>query len=361
MDQSRSSIIIGSGHYIPNYVIRNQDFLKHTFYTPEGVQLPNENADVIEKFYQITGIEERRVLEEEWVTSDMAFFAAEKAILQAGVDKESLDYIIVAHNFGDVKEGNRQVDTVPSLAARVKHKLQIHNPYTVAYDLPFGCPGWLQALIQAHYYLQSGDAKRILVIGAETLSRVSDPNDRDSMIYSDGAGAVVLEARNAKSKEGVLAHISRSDTLKEAHLLWMGQSNHPEADDQRLFLKMEGRKLYEYALNTVPKVMKDCLDKAGLDIAAIKKVIIHQANTKMDEAMLSRLFKLYDHSEIPEGIMPMTIAKFGNNSVATLPVLFDLLMREQLEGYRLLPGDYLIFASVGAGMNANALVYKMPE
>ena len=108
-----------------------------------------------------------------------------------------LDYILVAHNFGDVTEDNRRSDFVPTLAARVKHKLGIENPTTIAYDLPFGCPGWLQGVIQADYYLRSGDAKRVLVIGAETLSRVCDPHDRDSMIYADGAGAILLEARES--------------------------------------------------------------------------------------------------------------------------------------------------------------------
>ena len=122
------------------------------------------------------------------------YLAAEDALTSSGIDRESLDYIIVAHNFGDVRAGNLRSDFVPSLAARVKHKLGIVNPGTVAYDLPFGCPGWLQGVIQANYYLRSGDCKRVMVIGAETLSRICDPHDRDSMIYADGAGATILEA-----------------------------------------------------------------------------------------------------------------------------------------------------------------------
>src|SRR5690606_2262471 len=113
----------------------------------------------------------------------------------ANIDKETLDYIIVAHNFGDILKNNQKSDMVPTLAARVKHKLQIKNPYTVAYDLPFGCPGWLQGLIQADYYLKSGDAKRILIIGAETLSRISDPHDIDSMIFSDEIGRASCRER----------------------------------------------------------------------------------------------------------------------------------------------------------------------
>ena len=105
------------------------------------------------------------------------------------VDPETLDYVIVAHNFGDVQADRLRLDFCPTLAARIKERLRIKNPSCVAYDLPFGCPGWLQAVIQADYFLRSSDAARALIVGAETLSRVSDPHDRDSMIYADGAGA----------------------------------------------------------------------------------------------------------------------------------------------------------------------------
>ena len=271
-----------------------------------------------------------------------------------------MDYIIVAHNFGDVLKANPKSDLVPTLAARIKHKLGIKNPDTIAYDLPFGCPGWLQAVIQADYYIKSGDAQKILVIGTETLSRISDPHDIDSMIYSDGAGAVIVEAQKSESPIGILKHKTRSDTFQHALLLKMDVSYNPAYKDDTLFLKMEGRKLYEYALNTVPQLVKDCIDKAGLDISDIKKVLIHQANAKMDHAILSRLLKLYGIKHTIDDIMPMTISTLGNNSVATLPVLYDLMMKGELENHSVNKGDYIVFASVGAGMNVNAVVYKMP-
>ena len=105
---------------------------------------------------------------------------------------------------------------MPSLAARIKYKLGIKNPETIAYDLPFGCPGWLQAVIQADYYIKSGDAQKVLVIGTETLSRISDPHDIDSMIYSDGAGAVIVEGSHSDEPVGILTHKTRSDTADHA-------------------------------------------------------------------------------------------------------------------------------------------------
>ena len=361
MMEKRFSIITGTGSYIPSRRIKNEDFLNNEFFNSAGEKIAKSNEEIIAKFQQITGIIERRYIEDEYVTSDIGFFAAKNAIESSGTNKENLDYIIVAHNFGDVLKSNPRSEFVPSIAARIKYKLGIENPYTVAYDLPFGCPGWLQALIQADYFIKSGDAKRILVIGVETLSRVSDPHDIDSMIYSDGSGAVILEAVNSKNPVGILSHKTRSDTILHSNLLRMNKSYNPKLSLKKdIFLKMNGRKLYEYALNTVPCLVKDVIEKAGFFIRDIKKVLIHQANEKMDDAILSRLLKLYNIKKIPENLMPMTISKLGNNSVATLPILFDLLKKGELKNHSIYKGDNLVFASVGAGMNVNALVYKMP-
>jgi len=358
MSEALFSIITGTGRYIPTRVIKNEKFLENVFFNSVGEKLTKKNEEIISKFFQITEIEERRYVDDKYVASDIGFFAAQDALASSNIDKETLDYIIVAHNFGDVKKTNQKSDFVPCLAARIKHKLGIENPYTVAYDLPFGCPGWIQALIQADYYIKSGDAKKILVIAAETLSRISDPHDIDRMLYSDGAGAVILEAVKSNTPVGIIKHLTRTDTLEHANLLRMDKSYNPDFGSDDLFLKMNGRKLYEYALNTVPQVVKDCIDKSGVLFKDIKKVLIHQANAKMDYAILSRVFKLFSVSEIPEHIMPMTIAKLGNNSVATVPILYDLIMKGEIENQQINSGDHFIFASVGAGMNVNVIVYK---
>ncbi len=238
--------------------------------------------------------------------------------------------------------------------------MKINNPNAVAYDITFGCPGWLQAVIQADYFIKSGDAKKILVIGAETLSRISDPHDRDSMLYADGAGAVVIEARDSETPIGILAHKTRSDTFAYSQMLHMNKSFNPGYKSQnQLFLKMNGRRLYQYALETVPQAIKECLEKSGIHLQDVSKVLIHQANGKMDDAILKRLFGLYNIFDIPENVMPMSISWLGNTSVATLPTLFDLILKDKLELQKINMGDNLVFASVGAGMNINALVYRM--
>ena len=354
----RRSVIIGTGSYIPTRRIRNEDLVTREFFADYGQPIEREkNPRVVETFQKIIDISERRYVEDDLVASDIGKVAGERAIEAAGIDRESLDYVIVAHNFGDIRHDNRRSDFVPTLAARVKQDLEIANPECVAYDLPFGCPGWLQGIIQADYYLRSGDATRALVIGSETLSRVCDPHDRDSLIYADGAGATVLEARDVGDDQGLLAHAVRSDTLEHARLLWMGSTYDVKTVSDGLYLKMYGRKLYEYALSTVPGVVTKSLERAGIEVARVKKILIHQANAKMDEAILARLFKSHGIDEVPEGIMPMTISWLGNSSVATVPTLLDLVLRGEMPDQSIEAGDVIVFASVGAGINVNAVVY----
>jgi len=360
MDSTIYTVITGTGSYIPTMCIRNEDFLTNEFYNASGKKLEKPKKEIIDKFQEITTINERRYVSENLVTSDIAYYAAIDALKSANIDKENLDYVIVAHNFGDVRNNNKRSDTVPTLAARVKQKLEIKNPSTIAYDIIFGCPSWLQAIIQADYFIKSGDAQKILVIGAETLSRISDPHDIDSMLYADGAGAAILEARKNDNPIGILAHKTRSDTFLYSELLHMGKSYNPDYQEKdTLFLKMDGRRLYQYALETVPQAIKDCLEKSKINLRQIKCVLIHQANGKMDDAILKRLYGLYDIVDIPQNIMPMTISWLGNSSVATLPVLYDLILKNKLEKHKISEGDIIVFASVGAGMNINALIYKM--
>jgi len=347
--------ITGTGSYIPDVIEKNENFHQHKFLNADGSIINSSNEVIIEKFKAITGIGERRYIDASLNNSDIAFYAAQEAIKDANINQEELDYIIVAHNYGDIKHNIEQSDTVPSIASRVKHLLRIKNPKCVGYDMLFGCPGWIEATIQANAFIKSGIAKKCLVIGSETLSRVIDKHDRDSMIYSDGAGAVILEASNNAS--GILTHESATYALDEAHFIYFGETNNQEISDKRRYIKMYGRKIYEFALNHVPAAMKSCLDKSGIDINDVKKILIHQANEKMDEVIVKRFYKLYD-MEMPKDIMPMTINKLGNSSVATVPTLYDMILKGKLKNHTINKGDIILFASVGAGMNINAIVYK---
>ncbi|MCC9071840.1 ketoacyl-ACP synthase III [Flavobacterium sp. F-65] len=347
--------ITGIGSYIPQKEVRNTDFDKHVFLNEDGTPFGYPNEVVINKFKGITGIENRRYAEDQYTSSDLAYFAAQRAIENAKIDPETLDYIIFAHNFGDVKYGTTQSDILPSLATRVKNKLGIKNPKCVAYDILFGCPGWIEGVLQANAFIKSGMAKRCLVIGAETLSRVVDDHDRDSMIYSDGAGASVIEASDDET--GLLSYESATFATDEAGYLFFGKSYNPDLDPDTKYIKMYGRKIYEFALSQVPAAMKSCLDKSGIAIDDVKKILIHQANEKMDEAIIHRFYKLHGKTP-PENIMPMCIHDLGNSSVATVPTLYDLILQGKIQNHEINKGDVIIFASVGAGMNVNAFVYR---
>ena len=170
---------------------------------------------------------------------------------------------------------------------------------------------------------------------------------------------MILEGRETDG--GILAHAARSDTIEHSKMLYMGHSFNREAFLESLFLKMEGRKLYKYALNTVAVAVKEALDRARVALKDVKKILIHQANGKMDEAILAVLYKLYEAGEPPRDVMPMTISWLGNSSVATIPTLLDLIQKGEMEEHSLEAGDIVVFASVGAGMHINAAVYRVPK
>ena len=353
-----SIIISGTGSYIPEKVVDEKEFLNHDFFDLDKSRINQDNERIISKFKSITGIEQRRYAKDEQQNSDLGTIAASRALADSGIDPETLDGIIVAQNYGDVKLGSKQSDTVPSLASRIKFNLKIKNPNCVAFDIMFGCPGWVEGMIIATQFLQNGAAKKFMVVGTETLSRVTDPHDRDSMIYADGAGATILEHVEGNGS-GILSMSHQSHTFQEANYLYFGESNKEGHEPDTRYIKMLGRKIYEFALIHVPAAMKDCFDKTGLDIKDLKKIFIHQANAKMDDAIVERFYKLYNINEAPKDVMPMTIHYLGNSSVATVPTLFDLVRKGDFEGHDLHEGDVVLFASVGAGMNINAITYRI--
>ena len=326
-----NTIIIGSGSYLPSKIIGREYFKDSVFYTDEGEKIDKPNEEVIQKFVEITEIENRRYLEDDEFNSDLGFRAAEEAIIDAKINREDLEYIIYASNFGEVNKDG-MTNFMPSMSARVKNKLGIKNRKCVNYDMIFGCPGWVEAMILADTLIKAKKAKLILVVGSETLSRVTDPFDRNRMIFADGAGAVVVKATDDETV-GIIADSTICDNDTELNFL---------------------------ALKNVPDAIKETIDKAGLTLDDIDKVLIHQANAKMDYAMISRLHKLYGKSDYDHAISPMTIQELGNSSVATIPTMFDLIRKGKMEGHSFKEKGNIVFTSVGAGMNINAIVYRFP-
>ncbi|APD08034.1 beta-ketoacyl-[acyl-carrier-protein] synthase III [Flavobacteriaceae bacterium UJ101] len=356
---SRRTVIKGSGSYLPENIIQNKDFLNHTFYTEEGTLFEKDNEEIIEKFESITEIRERRYVSDDMMNSDMATIAAKRAIEDAKIDIEELDYIIFAHNYGNVTVEKHQTDILPSLSARVKHNLGIKNRKCIPYDMNFGCPGWIQGMILMDQLGKANIVNKALVIGSETLSRITDPHDRNAMIFADGAGAVVIEMENSTDK-GIINYATISDMGEELNFITNDKSVNPDYEGSDVNISMKGRKVYEYVLKNVPYAIKEVIDTAGLTYTDISKFLIHQANAKMDHAILQRLERLYGikGDGCTNDVMPMTIQTLGNSSVATVPTMYDLMMKGQLEGQTIKENEYMIFASVGAGMNINAFLYK---
>lgn len=354
-----NTIIIGSGSYLPTRIIGREHFMKSEFYTDEGIKLDKPNEEIIQKFVDITEIENRLYIEDDQLNSDIAYEASKLAIEEAGVDPEDFDYIIFASNFGDVTT-NGYSNFVPNMSARVKNKLGIKNRKCITYDMVFGCPGWVEAMILADHFIKDGTAKLILVVGSETLSRITDQYDRNSMIFADGAGAVVVKATDEENV-GIIAHNTICDNAAELDYLLNSNSVNKEADQKPIYITMLGRKIYEYALTNVPIAMKETIDDAGLSIEDINKILIHQANAKMDYAMIDRLHKLYGIKDYDHSIAPMTIQQFGNSSVATIPTMFDLIIKNKMKDQVFAKNGNVVFASVGAGMNVNCIVYKFPK
>lgn len=353
-----NTVIIGSGSYIPEKVVDGSHFMNATFFDENGTVIDKPNEEIIKKFVEITEIERRRYVEDNQKCSDIATIASQRAIENAGIDKESIDYIICATNFGDI-DINGQPNFMPSVSSKVKNKLGIKNRRCVNYDMIFGCPGWVEGMILADTLVKSGKAKTILVVGAETTSRALDPYDRNRMIFADGAGAVIVKA--TEKNEGIISSSTICDNQDELFYLDMDCSLNKDHNPKRQYIRMAGRKIYEYVLNNVPSAIKETIDEAGITLDDIQKILIHQANAKMDYAIIPRLYKLYGKTEYDHNITPMIIQDMGNTTVASIPTMYDLITHGKMEGHSLEKGAYIVMCSVGAGMNINALVYKMPS
>ncbi len=319
--------------------------------------MERSGAEIVAKLEAISGIRERRYVPFDEDSVRLMTEASRIAVEDAGIDVNQLSGIIVAHNAGNMVPKSGAFHTVPNLAASLKHELNCTSHQCFAYDILFGCPGWLQGVIQAWQAIRLGEAEHILVTGLEVASRLLDPHDPDSMILADGCGACVV-SRVGDREAGVIASSTFSHAMDDNRIIYLGPSNKPGVAGDCYF-HMNGRAVYKYATEWVPKVIKDVLDKSGVTIEEIDMFLLHQANAKMLGAIAENIAMLYDVPfESISGKFPATIEFLGNTSVATIPTLLDMVLKNKLDGYRINAGDLAVMASVGAGMHCNALVYR---
>lgn len=356
MSESRIRIT-GTGRVLPDVVVPNSHFESNEFYDRSGARIEKPGEEIVAKLESIAGIRERRYIRPDQDSIELMTEASRLAVEDAGLDANDLSGIIVAHNAGNMIPGTGSFHTVPNLAAVLKHELGSTNFNCFAYDVLFGCPGWLQGIIQAGHAIRSGDADNVLVTGLEIASKLLDPHDPDSMILGDGCGACVV-SRSSDGDAGVISHATFSHAIDDNRIIYLGPSLKPDVDGACYF-HMNGRAVYKYATEWVPKVIKSALDKAGLNVSQVDIFLLHQANAKMLEAIAANLADLYNVSpDTFAGKIPSTIAFLGNTSVATIPTMLDMIRKGKLEGYKINEGDVAVMASVGAGMHCNAIVYR---
>lgn len=351
------TIIKGTGHHLPERIIENSYFLASRFLDKNGQINPKPTDQIIAKLEAITGIKSRRYINDDEDSVPLMTKASYNAIQDAGINKEKIDGIIVTHNAGNMLPDGKGYHTIPNMAALLKHSLAIKNYKCFAYDVLFGCPGWLQGMVSAHQAIQMKDAHTVLVVGIEVASRFVDVYDLDAMILADGCGAAVVSASNDMDG-GVISYATYSHAQEDLSCIYQSSSFNKEIDNFSLF-KMNGREVYKYATIWLPRVIKDALDKASLTASDVSMFLFHQANGKMLHAIANNLAEMYNLKNLSfDGKIPTTIEFTGNTSVATIPTMLSMIRKNQLGKYHIIKGDIVVFASVGAGMHCNAMVYQ---
>lgn len=351
------TVISGTGAVIPELLVPNSQFESNEFYDRNGKPIAKPGKEIVAKLESIAGIRERRYIPFEQDSVQLMTEASALALQDAGLEPDDLSGIIVAHNAGNMIPDTGAFHTVPNMAAVLKHELHSTNHDCFAYDMLFGCPGWLQGIIQAHQAIRSGDAEHVLVTGLEVASRMLDPHDPDSMILADGCGACVVSRSDDEGK-GLISYSTFSHAMDDNRIIYLGPSLKPDVEGSCYF-HMNGRAVYKYATEWVPKVIEAALDKANLTAGEVDIFLLHQANAKMLEAIAANLAGLCD-LQVDEfaGKIPSTIEYLGNTSVATIPTMLDLIRKHKLDGFDIRNNDIAVMASVGAGMHCNAIVYR---
>lgn len=323
--------IVGIGTYVPDRVLANTDLEKMVDTTDDWI---------VER----TGIRERRIAEPEQATSDLAVIAGERALADAGVDPLEVDLIIVCTNTADM--------TFPATACLVQERLGARK--AAAFDLLAGCTGFVYGIGLSSQFIATGAYRTILVIGAETLSRVVNYRDRNMcVLFGDGAGAAVL--RPVANGSGILAFRLWADGAG-APLLMLpaGGSRMPssrETVERNLhYATMNGREIFKFAVRTLGEAALELLAVAGFDQSDIDLLIPHQANVRIIEAAARRL-------NLPMEKVMVNVDRYGNTSTASIP----LALHEALQEGRIKGGDLIVIVSFGTGLTWGALVIKWPD
>jgi 3-oxoacyl-[acyl-carrier-protein] synthase-3 len=312
---------LGTGCYAPKKVLTNHDLEQ---------MVATSDAWITER----TGIKERHIAAEGEVTSDMAVIAARKALAMANCAPEEIDMIVVGTISPDMP--------MPSCAVVIQAKLGASRAF--AFDVSAACAGSLYGMSIADKFIRTGEAKRVLVIGAELLSRVVDWTDRNTcVLFGDAAGALVLGPA-AEPGHGLLStHLYSDGTAANILTIRGGGSQYPQSEEvlaRNLHkVAMNGREIYKFAVRALPEALTAALVANGVTAADVTHVVSHQANARIVESVLERM-------QIPLERCWLNLDRYGNTSSASLPISLD----EANRAGRLKSGDLILMMAIGAGM-----------
>ncbi len=324
------AIIKGTGRYLPEKILTNHDFEKFLDTSDEWITTR-------------TGIKTRHIADDNQATADLAFYAAEKAISNAGIDKTDIDLIIVATFTPHMP--------LPSTACFVQEKLGIEG--CGAFDISAACSGFVYGLSIAKQFVTAGVYKNVLLIGAETMSRFTDYKDRGSCIlFGDGAGAVVISAQEdtnrgifytklaADGKGWPLLHIPAGGSLKPASVETVEGREH--------YIKLKGREIYKFAVQKMQALIEDAIKDNGLTIDDIKMIVPHQVNKRITDSAC-------EHIGFPTEKVFLNISQVGNTSAASIPIALD----QAIEEGKIQENDIILMVAFGAGLTWASAMLKL--
>jgi 3-oxoacyl-[acyl-carrier-protein] synthase-3 len=314
------SRIVGTGSYLPERVVTNADL---------EALVDTTDAWIRER----TGIEKRHMVRDGETCCDLAEAAARRALEAAGVAASELDMIVVATTTPD--------QFFPSTACLLQQRLGVHG--CPAFDLQAVCTGFIYAVSVADKFIRTGSARRVLVVGAETLSRVLDWTDRGTcVLFGDGAGAVVLEAAD---EPGIVStHLHADGAYKDLLQIPGGLGN---GDRTRAFMEMKGNEVFRVAVTTLGRIVDETLEANGLNKSDIDWLIPHQANIRIIQATARKL-------DLPMERVVVTVAEHGNTSAASIPLAFDQAVRDG----RIRRGELLLMEAFGGGFTWGSVLVR---
>lgn len=320
--------VTGWGRYLPQHIVTNDDLAKQVDTSDEWIRTR-------------TGICARRIADSRESTATMAIRAAQSALAVANLPARNLDMIIVATATPE--------HAFPSTACLVQDALGA--THAGAFDLSAGCTGFIYALSVGAQMIQSGAQRRVLVIGAETLSRVTNPKDRNTcVLFGDGAGAMVLEA--GEGEGGVLSSVLGADgSGAQLLIIPAGGSRRPASETSvsngEHYIQMQGREVFRFATRILARASREAVEAAGLTMDKVTLVIPHQANARIIEAAVKDL-------QIPRERVYVNLQRYGNTSAASIPIA----LCEAVEEGRLQPGDHTVLVGFGAGLTWGAVTLR---